>query len=156
MRPVVVRRALGAVAALGVLAMIVFAIQLWRTSAAHRRAGLATLNDFAGVALDRYASTTESLFRMAGIPLLYPVDRPVRSSTGRLADLRDILEITRVRRDDPCHCLSVMWGDLYFAGDRDASARTLAVDSAGHPMPLPPWLASVLTVLDTLTGQKRR
>lgn len=156
MRPALIRRVQGVVAALGFLAMVVFAVQLWRTRVAHRRAALATLDDFAGVALDRYASAAEFLIRMAGIPLLYPVDSPEGASSGRMADLRDVLYITRQRRDDPCRCLAAIWGEVYFASDRGQLPRDIIVDRAGHAVPAPAWLPPVLGVLDTLTGHERR
>ncbi len=150
------RRVPVVVAALSFLAMGVFAVELWRTSVAHRQAGLETLNDFASVALDRYTSSAESLIRMAGIPLLYPVDSPDGISAGRSMDLQDILQITRTRREDPCGCLAVAWGELYFASDRDHPARTIVVDSSGGVTAAPPWLSSVMVMLDTLTGRNRR
>jgi signal transduction histidine kinase len=156
MRPALLRRVPGIIAAVGFLSMVVFAVQLWRASVAHRRASLAMLDDLAGVALDRYASSTESLIRMAGIPLLYPVDAPAGTSHGRMAELRDILYITRTRRDDACHCLTVVSGDLYFSSARSQVPLDIVLDRTGHAISAPAWLPGVIGVLDTLTGHERR
>lgn len=156
MRPATLRPFLGVAAALGLLAMILFAVQLWRTRLAHRGAALATLDNLASVALDRYASAAEGLIRAAGIPLLYPVDSPEGNSTGRTADLQDIRDIIRARRDDPCRCLTVVSGEVYFASDLGQGRRDIVIDRAGRPIPAPEWLPSVLGLLDTLTGRNRR
>ena len=156
MRPAAVRWLLGALAGAALAANVVLALQSWRGSQAHRLAALATLNDLAGVALDRYATAAEGWFRQLGSPLLFPTDRPAGEPSSRLADLRDIIAVTGQRERDPCRCLPIAWGDPYFAlgapGDRD----NVVVDRTGRRIALPASLASAPALIEAAADSNAR
>ncbi|NOT09964.1 MAG: HAMP domain-containing histidine kinase [Gemmatimonadales bacterium] len=151
MRPSAVRWLLGALAAVALAANIVLALQSWRGNQAHRAAAFATLNDLAGVALDRYTTAAEGWFRQLGNPLLFPVERPAGAPGSRLAELRDVIAITGERERDPCNCLPVAWGDPFFALEGGDGRQDIAVDRAGKRIAFP---ASLSTALELILGAR--
>ena len=143
--------------AIAVVSNVALAIVSWRSASRHRAAAEATLDDFAGVALDRYIGTVESLLRQALMPAfgLLGYQQLARPGDG-LNDLREMAEVPDVLAADPCNCVPVLRAEAWFRINLvDSSA--LVIDQARRPVAATPdWLAQVPARMAALSAEQFR
>ena len=143
--------------AIAVVSIVALAIVSWHSASRHRAAAEATLDDFAGVALDRYIGTVESLLRQALMPAfgLLGYQQLARPGDG-LNDLREMAEVPDVLAADPCNCVPVLRAEAWFRINLvDSSA--LVIDQARRPVAATPeWLAQVPARMAALSAEQFR
>ncbi len=104
--------------------------------AARRRVRLAvraTLTNYASVVTEQFANGAEALLRQHWAPILPP---PGTAAPAVLPDpipLRDLAEMIRRLRDDPCSCYLDAGVTILFRGHRERG-RFVAVDSSLQPL----------------------
>jgi signal transduction histidine kinase len=153
----VVSRLLTLGVAIAVLSNVGLAVLSWRSASRHRAAAEATLNDFAGVALDRYNGTVEALLRQALMPAfgMLGYQQLPRPGDG-LSDLREMAEVPDALAADPCNCVSVLRAEAWFRINlTDSSA--VVIDQARRRLATPPaWLAQVPSRMAGLSAEQFR
>lgn len=146
--------------AIAVLSIVALAFFSWRSANRHRAAAESTLNDFAGVALDRYNGTVESLLRQSLMPVfgLLGFQQLARPGNG-LADLREMAAVPDQLAADPCHCVPVLQAEAWFRIDLIdlTDSSTLVIDQAGRVLPVTPgWLGAIPARMGSLSSEPFR
>lgn len=143
--------------AIAVVSNVGLAILSWRSAGRHRAAAEATLNDFAGVALDRYNGTVEALLRQALMPAfgMLGYQQLPRPGDG-LGDLQEMAEVPDVLAAEPCNCVPVLRAEAWFRINlTDSSA--VVIDQARRRLATPPaWLAQVPARMAGLSAEQFR
>ncbi len=156
-RGVVSGRLLAGGITIAVLSIVLLALLSWRSANRHRATAESALNDFAGVALDRYNGTVESLLRQAVMPAFGQLgfQQLARSGDG-LADLRDMALVPDQLAADPCNCMPVLRPEAWFRINlTDSSA--LLIDPNGKVVPgRPEWVSRIPARMASLSSEQFR
>lgn len=156
-RGIVSSRTLAGGIAIAVVSIVALALVSWRSANRHRAAAESTLNDFAGVALDRYNGMVESLLRQTLMPAFGQLgfQQLARPGDG-LADLRDMVLVPDQLAADPCNCMPVLRAESWFRINLTDST-SVVVDQTGKVIRRPPeWLAGVVPRMASLSSEQFR
>ncbi len=156
-RGVVSGRFLAGGIAVAVLSIVLLATLSWRSAQRHQAAAESTLNDFAGVALDRYNNTAESLLRQALMPAfgLLGFQQLERPGNG-LADLREMAQVPDQLASDPCNCVPLLRPEAWFRINLTDSTYLLVDQNGKTVSATPDWLTRVVPRMASLSSERFR